>query len=103
MTVRLAMKLYGFVGIPVTLLMSVVLGRLAGPFWSIAPVLAFAICGAVFLRCPSCRHLAGWTRLEGPMKKGFQTTPLPHSCTWCGLDFDTARFRMRPGQRERKE
>jgi len=100
MTVRFAMKLYGFVGLPCALLVSALMTRSVGPLWSITPVLAFAIFGAIFLRCPACRRLAGWTRLEGPLKNCFQRTPTPHACTWCGLDFDTAQFRLFRGQND---
>lgn len=91
MTVRQAQKLYGFVGIPLTVLIALAVTSWH-PHAGLIPVLVFAVAGVALLRCPRCRNLAGWTRFSGPLAPPLGAPVMPKSCTWCALDFETARL-----------
>lgn len=91
MTVRQALKLYGLVGLPVTILAATAAAQWR-PDAAIIPTLVFAVLGVAVLRCPRCRILAGWTRYVGPMSPAGKSPAIPRACTWCGLDFEEARL-----------
>jgi hypothetical protein len=91
MTVRRALKMYVLIGLPVTLLAVQWVAQ-----WhrdtSVIPVLVFVIVGMIILRCPRCHKQAGWTRFAGPLAPPMGAPFMPKSCTWCGLNFETARL-----------